>query len=90
LGRNEIGAGVPQRLASFVFWHSRADGYAARAGLCRRRPEKHASNRSVCQAERVAPYSPYAPPATTPQTGRFHACFFRPGLRRGLTKRLLL
>jgi hypothetical protein len=82
LGRHAIGAGVPQRPASSTSWRSRADGWAARTGLRRRRPEEHASNRPVCQAERVAPYSPYAPPATTPQTGRFHACFFRPGPRR--------
>jgi hypothetical protein len=81
--RNASARAFPQRLASSTSWYSRADGYAARSGLRRRRPEKHASNRSVCQAERVAPYSRYAPPATTPQTGRFHARFFRPGPRRG-------
>jgi hypothetical protein len=32
-----FGAGVPQRLASSVSWHSRADGWAARTGLRRMR-----------------------------------------------------
>ena len=83
-GSERIGAGVPTRPVSSASWHRRAEGWAARTGLRRRRPEKRASDRSVRKAERAPPDSRSAASATTPRTGRYHARFFRPGPRRGL------
>ena len=74
--RNASARGVPE--TKVIPHPNRADGCAARNGSRRRRPEKRASDRPVCQAERAASDSRSTPPATTPQTDRYHARFLRP------------